>query len=175
MYELQSVMSEKYVIRVKWGKFLEILKQIVLGALFHDIGHLVGLDRGLDRMVTDGFDLGTTGHERVGEEFLMQFGMPQEVVAFVRGHVDAKRYLVLKDKLYYDGLSKASKQTLEHQGGAMSEDEAKKFENSEKFAAIIRMRQWDELAKDPDTPIESIEKYKEMCRKYLERKCIAHT
>ncbi|XP_071962359.1 2-amino-1-hydroxyethylphosphonate dioxygenase (glycine-forming)-like [Antedon mediterranea] len=146
-------------------------KQIVLGALFHDIGHLVGMAQGLEGMVTtEGVKLGIVNHETVGETFLLDLGIPQEIAAFVRGHVDAKRYLVYKDKSYYEGLSRSSKQTLTHQGGPMIEEEAKQFEKSPYFDAILRMRRWDELAKDPNAHTEPLDKYKQLCQSYLEQR-----
>lgn len=41
-------------------------RQVVLGALLHDVGHLVGLRDGLAPMVTRGTTLGTPRHEVVG-------------------------------------------------------------------------------------------------------------
>lgn len=41
-------------------------------------------------------DVGTNAHEIVGEQFLKDLGFPEGVTSFVRGHVDAKRYLVFK-------------------------------------------------------------------------------
>ena len=40
-----------------------------------------------------GTTLGTRTHEKVGEKFLKNLGFPENVTSFVRGHVDAKRYL----------------------------------------------------------------------------------
>ena len=57
--------------------------------------------------------------------------------------------------------------TLEHQGGPMTAEEAVTFEAEPQLNAIIKMRQWDEMAKDPDVKIESLEKYQEMCRQFL--------
>ena len=48
----------------------------------------------------------------MGEEFLQDLGFPPEVTQFVRGHVQAKRYLVFKNKDYHDQLSEASKGNL---------------------------------------------------------------
>ena len=47
----------------------------------------------------------------MGEQFLQDLGFPQEVTQFVRGHVQAKRYLVFINKDYHDQLSEASKGT----------------------------------------------------------------
>ena len=43
-----------------------------------------------------GTTLGTRTHEKVGEKFLKNLGFPESVTSFVRGHVDAKRYLVYR-------------------------------------------------------------------------------
>ena len=43
-----------------------------------------------------GTQLGIKTHEKVGEDFLKGLGFPKSVTDFVRGHVDAKRYLVFK-------------------------------------------------------------------------------
>ena len=48
------------------------------------------------KMVEDGQELGIKTHEKVGEEFLEGLGFPKCVTDFVRGHVQAKRYLVFK-------------------------------------------------------------------------------
>ncbi|XP_022088999.1 uncharacterized protein LOC110978365 [Acanthaster planci] len=140
---------------------------IILGALFHDIGHLVGLQQEAKRMETDGVVLGARGHEIIGQEFLESLGIPHSISIFSKGHVDAKRYLVFKDTGYYDRLSEASKMTLVHQGGPMTAEEAKVFETEPQLAATLKMRQWDERAKDPTVKTEPLEKYQEMCRQFL--------
>ena len=92
--------------------------EVILGSLFHDIGHLVGLDEDLDHMAKG---VGIKRHDIVGAEYLTQLGFPETLCQLVRHHVNAKRYLVFKRKDYHDRLSKASKQTLIHQGGPMDE------------------------------------------------------
>ncbi len=47
-------------------------------------------------MVADGQELGVKTHEKVGQEFLENLGFPKSVTDFVKGHVQAKRYLVFK-------------------------------------------------------------------------------
>lgn len=77
--------------------------EVILGVFLHDIGHLVGFDRGLPHMG----DVGTNAHEIVGERFLKDLGFPESVTSFVRGHVDAKRYLVFKYPDYHDKVWEA--------------------------------------------------------------------
>ena len=86
-----AMLAEKH--GYSWG--------IVLGALLHDIGHLVGFEKSLPQMGGDD-SIGTVGHELVGEQFLQELGFGQDVCSFARGHVDAKRYLVYKQSGYYE-------------------------------------------------------------------------
>lgn len=62
----------------------------------------MGQDEGMRRMITQELELGVHQHDVVGEKFLQQLGVPNEVTDYVRGHVDAKRYLTFKKKDYYD-------------------------------------------------------------------------
>ena len=70
----------------------------ILGAFLHDIGHLVGLANKMEAMSDSqtGCTLGTKTHEKVGQDFLGGLGFPKSVTDFVRGHVEAKRYLVYR-------------------------------------------------------------------------------
>lgn len=51
----------------------------------------------------------------------------------------------------------------------MTPKEADEFENSLAFDAILKMRRWDERAKDPNIPVdqETLQKYKKMCFEIL--------
>ena len=141
---------------------------VILGALFHDIGHLMAYGRvKTQAMVTDGVNLGVQGHECVGADFLREKGLGEDVCRIVRGHVDAKRYLVFADKEYHAKLSPSSQQTLKHQGGPMTGEEAENFRQEKWFDAMIRMRHWDDLAKRTDIEMKPLEVYEKMCREYL--------
>ena len=85
-----------------WPNYTRTLKtcqadqhHVVIGAFLHDIGHLIGLENKMEAMGIHG-SLGIKNHEKVGEHFLRGLGFPKSVTDFVRGHVDAKRYLVFK-------------------------------------------------------------------------------
>ncbi|XP_069981135.1 2-amino-1-hydroxyethylphosphonate dioxygenase (glycine-forming) [Penaeus vannamei] len=118
-------------------------KQIILGALLHDVGHLAGIREGGARMITRGVVLGAVNHEVIGAEYLARLRFPPAVTAFVRRHVQAKRFLVATDAGYYE-------RPLEHQGGPMTEEEARSFAPRDpQFDAILRMRRWDEKAQGP--------------------------
>merc|ERR1719334_3008093 len=82
-------------------------EKVIIGAFLHDIGHLIGMEKSLPLMEQGGVPLGTVDHDIVGENFLKELGFPEKVTSFVRGHVQAKRYLVYKNPGYHDTLSEA--------------------------------------------------------------------
>jgi len=115
----------------------------------------------------EGTTLGTRTHEKVGEKFLKNLGFPESVTSFVRGHVDAKRYLVYRYVDYHASLSRASQMTLIAQGGPMKQEEAEDFEKLEDFQALLEMRRWDEQAKVTGIPLEDNKYYIDACKKVL--------
>lgn len=123
--------------------------EVVLAAFFHDIGHLCeGADMG---------GYGVVSHERIGAEYLRRCGFGERMAKLVEYHVEAKRYLVLRQPGYFQRLSEASRRTLEYQGGAMSEAEADAFERDPLCAVSLRMRAWDEQAKLEWVPVMDLE------------------
>ena len=121
--------------------------EVVLAAFFHDIGHICVEDA--ENM--DGF--GVVSHERLGADYLRRAGFSERLARLVEYHVQAKRYLTLKEPGYYERLSEASRRTLEFQGGVMTAEEAEAFEQDPLCAVSLRMRQWDELAKEMWVPV----------------------
>ena len=152
--------------------------EVVLAALFHDIGHLLAYeDARLARMASvtqsptkttsPSRVLGVQSHEQHGARYLEGLGFPKTLSAVVEAHVEAKRYLVYADPDYHNQLSDASKQTLRCQGGPMTADEAQRFESEGHFQAAIRLRHWDDKAKVAGVVCKPLERYEEMCRTYL--------
>ena len=123
--------------------------EVVLAAFFHDIGHLCGHRPDMASM--GGY--GVMSHERVGADYLRAFGFSERMARLVESHVQAKRYLTLRQPGYYAQLSEASRQTLEYQGGVMTEAEADAFEQDPLCEISLRMRQWDERAKETNVPV----------------------
>ena len=81
----------------------------------------------------------------------------------------SKYYMTIECRaLLFAELSEASKMTLVHQGGKMTEEEAKTFENHPQFKALIRMRGWDEKAKVQGLTLKPLEEYKEIFKHFLE-------
>jgi phosphonate degradation associated HDIG domain protein len=137
---------------------------VILAALFHDIGHLVALSKGNEKSM-NGF--GAVSHEDIGEAFLKELKFPERITSLVKAHVVAKRYLVSKDDAYFNQLSEASLQTLKFQGGKMSDEEMKSFEQHPDSELFIQMRIWDDKAKLKDFPTKNLNHYKQLCLDYL--------
>jgi 2-amino-1-hydroxyethylphosphonate dioxygenase (glycine-forming) len=134
---------------------------VILASLFHDIGHLIDPD--LPQM--DG--LGVIDHEGLGARFLADLGFSETLCYLVRAHVQGKRYLCQRKAGYHDALSSASRGTLEWQGGPMSPEEAQTFETDPWFKTILRMRVFDDRAKDPTAAVPSLETYRPMMARHL--------
>ena len=115
--------------------------EVVLAAFFHDIGHICG--QGGENM--DGF--GVVSHERLGADYLRRAGFSERMAKLVEYHVQAKRYLTFAQPGYYERLSEASRRTLDYQGGVMSAEQARAFEQDPLCRVSLRMRHWDEQAK----------------------------
>jgi len=122
---------------------------VILAALFHDIGHVFCVDD------TEG--CGASNHGEVGATVLSFFGFREEICELVRQHAKAKRYLVTIDKNYGKRLSPASRKTLAHQGGPLTFEEAREFQQHPLFHDIIALRRFDDAAKDTSLPEPSRE------------------
>lgn len=137
--------------------------EVILAAFFHDIGHICAKKDPRNDM--GGY--GMMRHERVGANYLRRRGFSEKIAKLIENHVEAKRYLTFKNPDYYERLSEASKATLEFQGGMMTKEEAEKFENDPLFSLSIKMREWDETAKEENVPLIDLEKLKDLCKKVL--------
>lgn len=139
--------------------------EVVLATLFHDIGHLCALQG--DHPQMEGY--GVMEHEKLGSDYLRSRGFSPKITRLVESHVAAKRYLCFADPAYFSQLSEASRTTLKFQGGPMMEEEARAFEADPLFQTIIRMRIWDEMAKEVNVPLPDMERYKKMASAHLMR------
>ena len=117
---------------------------------------------------------GVVDHEKIGAAYLLGKGFSEKIAALVASHVEAKRYLTLREEFYYASLSAASKKTLEFQGGIMSEDEANTFESDPLFSLYISLRKWDEKAKLTAIPLPSLDKYKYLMQTHLLKQLNLH-
>ncbi len=113
----------------------------ITAALVHDIGHLL---HGLSE------DIAARGHDARHEEvacaYLAHY-FDEDVIAPVRMHVAAKRYLCSVEPTYFDRLSPSSIQSLALQGGPFTESEAREFASRPFAQKAVALRRWDDEAK----------------------------
>ena len=125
----------------------------VLASLLHDVGHMIhklGEDpaaRGVDDV-----------HEELGASWLAERFGP-DVSEPVRLHVAAKRYLCTVESDYFGKLSPDSVRSLKLQGGPMSPDELKAFRANPHHTEAVRLRRYDEAAKDPRAQTPDFDHY----------------
>ena len=131
--------------------------ETVVACLLHDIGHLIGLKYNYEEME----NLGCLFHENIGSEVLKRVGMSDKVCILVKNHVNTKRYLVTKYDSYYNNLSEASKKTLNYQGGKMSQEELKAFEEDNLFNLHLKLGNWDDRAKVKNLKLPHLSEFKE--------------
>jgi phosphonate degradation associated HDIG domain protein len=117
--------------------------ELVVAALLHDVGHMIH-DLG-DDPARRGVD---DRHEARGARFLARW-FDDAVVRPVAAHVAAKRYLCAVDPAYPATLSDDSVRSLALQGGPMRAAEARAFEREPNWQSAVRLRRFDEAAKDP--------------------------
>ncbi|WP_149087232.1 phosphonate degradation HD-domain oxygenase [Pseudomonas prosekii] len=135
--------------------------EVVLAAFFHDIGHLC-----VEHAPNMG-GFGVVSHERLGADYLRRAGFSERLARLVEYHVQAKRYLTLKQPGYFQRLSEASRRTLDYQGGVMTLAEAEDFERDPLCAISLRMRQWDEQAKEMHVPVMDLAVLKDKALRLL--------
>ncbi len=140
-------------------------EEVILAAFFHDIGHLCEHIMPVTFMES----YGVMDHEKLGADYLREKGFSEKIASLVASHVAAKRYLTRRNPDYYEKLSPASKETLVFQGGVMSEEEALAFENDPLSDLYIKLRNWDEQAKETNIPLPSLTHYRVMMQSHLER------
>jgi predicted HD phosphohydrolase len=70
--------------------------------------------------------------------------------------VDAKRYLCATREGYHDALSEDSKRSLALQGGIFTAEQCERFVRRPGAAEAIRVRVWDDLAKQVNCPTEPL-------------------
>jgi 2-amino-1-hydroxyethylphosphonate dioxygenase (glycine-forming) len=138
-------------------------KELILGAFLHDIGHLLKHERQTEAMGK----YGVVNHEGIGANYLREKGFSDRICAVVEKHVDAKRYLVAAKPGYKEKLSEASLKTLEYQGGPMNETEVASFRQHPFFDDIIKVRLWDEQAKDTKAVTFPLHHFAELIREYI--------
>ena len=116
--------------------------ELVLAAALHDLAHSPEFG-----------DIAPQHHDRIAREWLTpRFGAR---VGWLAGaHVAAKRYLVATDPHYATTLSDVSVDSLHHQGGAHVDPA---FSDQPWWPDALRLRRYDDSAKDPRGNAASID------------------
>ncbi len=122
---------------------------IVVAALLHDLGHLLAPPAPGER---------DDVHQYVAMPFLRGL-FPEEVLAPIRLHVDAKRWLCATERAYHDRLSEPSRRSLALQGGPFAPHEAEAFIAHPHAPAAVRLRRYDDGAKTPGRATPPLDRY----------------
>ena len=122
--------------------------ELVTACLLHDLGHLLNEQR-LDLNDTPSLRGIDDTHQYVAMPFLRGL-LPATTLDAIKLHVDAKRYLCFANAAYFDRLSDDSKRSLALQGGMFEAAQAEAFLAQPGARDAVLLRQWDDLAKQPD-------------------------
>ena len=133
--------------------------ELVTSALLHDLGHLLH-DLGATPTLQGVDDL----HQFRALPFLRGL-FPARVTDPIRLHVDAKRDLCITNPGYSEALSADSKRSLALQGGAFTEEQAQSFIGQPGAIDAVRVRIWDDLAKEEGRPTPPLSHYLERARR----------
>ncbi|MEO5883185.1 MAG: phosphonate degradation HD-domain oxygenase [Caldimonas sp.] len=135
--------------------------ELVSAALLHDIGHLLREPRS-HALAEDRDDL----HQYFALPFLRPwFG--EAVLAPIRLHVDAKRFLCATEPDYRTRLSPASVRSLALQGGPFAPAEVDAFLEQPYAQEAVTLRRWDEGAKQPGAEVPAWSHYVPMLGRAL--------
>ena len=105
-------------------------------------------------------------HEDAGADFLTSY-FPASVTEPIRLHVAAKKYLCAVDPGYIKRLSAASIDSLNVQGGPMSESEVKTFEANPFHFSAVKARYYDDDGKVAGLNIKPVKEYRDQMESLL--------
>ncbi len=127
---------------------------MVAVALLHDVGQL--LDEAGSVAEREARD---ARHELTGADYLARW-FPEQVLAPIRLHVAAKRYLCWREPDYLGSLSAVSARSLRLQGGVFSDDEAAAFICLPFAEEGVRLRRYDDRGKESDLAVPTLDFYR---------------
>lgn len=132
---------------------------LITAALVHDLGHLLNRLGGTPsaRAIDD-------RHQFLAIPFLRGL-FPPEVFEPVRLHVEAKRALCTLEPSYAWTLSPDSARSLALQGGPLAAADLDRFLAEPGAARALRLRRWDDAAKDPQGRTPPLSHYLEIARR----------
>jgi phosphonate degradation associated HDIG domain protein len=140
--------------------------ELVAAAFLHDLGHL--LNRQGETPTARGID---DLHQYFALPFLRPV-LPEAVLEPIRLHVDAKRCLCAIDETYFGRLSADSVRSLELQGGIYTDDEAQAFLEKPYAEDALRLRRWDDLAKEANRATPDLDHYLNVVSRVMERHAV---
>jgi len=131
---------------------------LVTACLLHDLGRLLAEHSG-----TRPLPAMDDKHEYFILPFLRGlFG--NDVLEPIRLHVQAKRYLCFVESGYMRVLSPNARQRLTLQGGSFDADQAMEFATLPGAPDAIRLRRWDDQARQPGMQTEPLDHFLEVAR-----------
>jgi phosphonate degradation associated HDIG domain protein len=125
---------------------------LITAALLHDLGHLINDQGTPENNYTPTLHGVDDRHEYVAIPRLRDL-FDESVLAPIRLHVEAKRYLcargdgILDGPQYLASLSADSLRSLQLQGGVFDPEQADRFIVQPHAPDAVRLRRWDDLAK----------------------------
>ena len=129
-------------------------RTLIVAALLHDVGQMLdGSGAAAERESRD------ARHEIAGAAYL-EGVFPEAILAPIRLHVAAKRYLCRVDPAYLAALSHASALSLALQGGPYSPEEAAAFSALPFAAEAVRLRRYDDGGKEEGWTVPALESYR---------------
>lgn len=136
--------------------------ELVIATLLHDVGHLLTWDN-LRRHA----DIGVIDHDRAGGDYLEQLGFSHRVCELVRGHVEARRYLVTTSDPYAARLTPSAIMALELNGGPMTGEQVDAFRANPHSHDCLQLLSFEELVHDHRFKPHSILTYEDMLIEHL--------
>jgi phosphonate degradation associated HDIG domain protein len=141
--------------------------ELVAAALLHDLGHLLAPPRD-PTVPRPSRETPDTHHGGYGAAVLRGLA-PERVVWLVEHHVVAKRYLCTVEPTYLAGLSPASVRSLQAQGGVIDAAHCRELQAHPWFSDAVRLRRWDDRAKDPKARVSEFAAYTPLLETLLRR------
>ena len=138
---------------------------LIAAALLHDVGHLRGADPSAAELSGRELMAGNDNRHGYRGAAWLSAWFPLAVTEPVRLHVAAKRYLCAVEPSYFALLSQASVYTLSVQGGPMTGPEAREFAAHPYAADAVRVRRWDDQAKDPLAEVPDFDHFRPLLDK----------
>ncbi len=153
-YSGEPVTQLQHALQTAWlAEQEEADDTLVTAALLHDIGHLLN-DQGQTPTLR-GID---DRHQFHALPFLRGL-FDARVLDPIAWHVDAKRYLCATRPDYQAGLSEDSRRSLVLQGGVFDDAQAALFIQRPHAAEAVRLRLWDDRAKQADCATPGLPHY----------------